>query len=110
MAHRKSPKKSEPKDSIRAKLGYTACQAHLGELIIRLSESHGLREATAWRSIRALIDEVYSGDDLDPGDRDFLLAATMPHKALLRMRIAADGDIYVPVSNPLHHDGRAGVG
>jgi hypothetical protein len=28
----------------------------------------------------------------------------MPHKALVRMRIAADGDIYVPVANPLHRD------
>jgi siderophore synthetase component len=91
-------------DVVRAKLGYTAFQAHLGELVIRLGESHGFSEAAAWRSIRGLVDEVYADGDLDPGDRDFLLAETMPHKALVRMRIAADGDIYVPVANPLHRD------
>jgi siderophore synthetase component len=89
---------------VRSKLGYTAFQAHLGELVLRLSESHGLHEPSAWRSIRALVDEVYEDGDLDPADREFLIAPTMPHKALLRMRIEADGDIYVPVANPLHDD------
>jgi len=26
----------------------------------------------------------------------------VPHKALVRMRLAGTGDIYVPVRNPLH--------
>jgi hypothetical protein len=72
--------------------------------VLRLSESHGLDEPSAWRSIRALVDEVYDDGDLDPADREFLIAPTMPHKALVRMRIEADGDIYVPVANPLHDD------
>ena len=38
--------------------GYTALQAHLGELIIRLGESHGLAEDAAWRSVRAIVDDT----------------------------------------------------
>jgi siderophore synthetase component len=104
---------------LRSKVGYTALQAHLGELVVRLVESHGLDEAAAWRRVRTVVDEVYS--DLSTGrgrrgtgevgkgaggngeDHAFFTAPTMPHKALVRMRMAAgSGDIYVPVDNPLH--------
>ena len=46
---------------LRAKIGYTAFQAHLGELVIRLGESHGLDEDAAWRTVRAVVDETYAG-------------------------------------------------
>jgi siderophore synthetase component len=94
---------------LRAKVGYTALQAHLGELVVRLVESHGLDEAAAWRRVRAVVDEVYA--DMPGSDHAFFTAPTMPHKALVRMRLAAagqqghpagDGDLYVPVDNPLH--------
>jgi D-ornithine---citrate ligase len=91
-------------DVVRAKLGYTALQAHLGEVILRLGDSHGLDEVAAWRRVRAVILAVYEGLDLDQGDRDFLLAPQMPHKALTRMRIVDSGDMYVCVPNPLHAD------
>jgi hypothetical protein len=56
---------------------------------------------------------VYDGLLADPAtaraaraDHAFLTARTMPHKALLRMRLAPEGgDIYLPVSNPLHRAG-----
>jgi D-ornithine---citrate ligase len=97
---------------LRSKVGYTAFQAHLGELVVRLVGSHGLDEAAAWRRVRAVVDEVYadlaSGANCD--DHAFFTAPTMPHKALVRMRLAAaearqgsgGGDLYVPVDNPLH--------
>jgi siderophore synthetase component len=91
-------------DVVRAKFGYTALQAHLGELILRLVHSHGLDERAAWRRVRAIVESVYDQLALDPGDRRFLLAPTMPHKALVRMRIADAGDVYVPVPNPLATD------
>ena len=98
---------------LRAKLGYTAFQAHLGELIIRLGESHGLAEDAAWRLVRAVVDETYA-EQREPGaakrggrepaeqDHAAFTAPTVPHKALVRMRLAGAGDEYLPVENPLH--------
>jgi siderophore synthetase component len=80
-------------DVFRSKIGYTAFQAHLGELVIRL----GLDEDQAWRIVRRVVDESTTGDD-----HAFFTAPTMPHKALVRMRLSGPGDIYVPVRNPLH--------
>jgi D-ornithine---citrate ligase len=91
-------------DVVRAKVAYTALQAHLGELVIRLD----LDEAEAWREIRAALDEAYEplrGGDAR-ADHAFLTAPRVPHKALVRMRLhrgsAGSGDVYVPVENPLH--------
>ncbi|MET0495140.1 MAG: IucA/IucC family protein [Actinoplanes sp.] len=87
---------------LRAKLGYTMFQAHLGELIIRLGESHGLDEDTAWRIVRAVVDETYDGSPAARADHAAFTAPSVPHKALVRMRLAGGGDEYFPVRNPLH--------
>jgi siderophore synthetase component len=87
---------------LMAKLGYTALQAHLGELIVRLAEAPGLDEDAAWRAVRAVVDETYAELPGAAADHAFLTAATMPHKALVTMRLTDDGDRYVPVPNPLH--------
>lgn len=87
---------------LRAKIGYTALQAHLGELIIRLGDTHALDEAVAWRTVRAVVDETY---EALPGARDdhaAFTAPTVPHKALVRMRLLGAGDAYLEVENPLH--------
>ncbi|MFI1991934.1 IucA/IucC family protein [Actinoplanes sp. NPDC020271] len=85
---------------MRAKLGYTAFQAHLGELVLHLD----LDERAAWRIVRDVVDETY--DNLDSpearADHAAFTAPTVPHKALVRMRLADNGDIYIPVENPLH--------
>jgi hypothetical protein len=48
-----------------------------------------------------VVDEVYDGLG-EPTDRAFFTAPTMPHKALLSMRLAPErGDVYVRVENPL---------
>ncbi|MBG0565962.1 IucA/IucC family protein [Actinoplanes aureus] len=88
-------------DLMRAKLGYTALQAHLGELVIRLEETHGLPEDHAWRIVRDIVDETYDTIGGHP-DHAYFTAPTIPHKALVRMRLAGEGDIYLPVGNPLH--------
>jgi siderophore synthetase component len=95
-------------DVMRAKLAYTALQAHLGELVIQLAGSHGLDEGAAWRSVRGILDEVYGELRRDPAvardaeaDHAFLTAPEVPHKALVRMRLVGSGDVYVPVRNPL---------
>ncbi|GID28069.1 IucA/IucC family protein [Paractinoplanes brasiliensis] len=80
-------------DTFRAKIGYTLFQAHLGELVLHLP----LDETDAWRIIRGIVDEHVTGDD-----HTAFTAPAVPHKALVRMRLAGDGDIYVPVRNPLH--------
>jgi siderophore synthetase component len=80
-------------DVFRAKIGYTAFQAHLGELILHLD----IDEAYAWRIVREVVDEAISGDD-----HAAFTAPVVPHKALVRMRLKANGDIYIPVPNPLH--------
>jgi siderophore synthetase component len=89
---------------LRAKIGYTALQAHLGEVVIRLGESHGLDEAAAWRAVRAVVDETYDAldDPIARADHAAFTAARVPHKALVRMRLAGHGDTYLPVRNPLH--------
>ena len=96
-------------DVARSKAGYTTFQAHLGELIARLTESHALDERAAWRGVRDVVDEVYDGmgrgsDASDAGDHAFTTAPEMPHKALVRMRLEGTGDIYVPVPNPLFEE------
>jgi siderophore synthetase component len=88
-------------DVMRAKVAYTALQAHLGELVIRLD----LDEGDAWREVRAALDEAYDPLMASPdarADHAFLTAPRIPHKALVRMRLAGSGDVYVPVQNPLH--------
>ncbi|BCJ49223.1 hypothetical protein Asp14428_06980 [Actinoplanes sp. NBRC 14428] len=90
-------------DVLRAKLGYTAFQAHLGELVLRLGESHGLGEDAAWRIVRSVVDETYDAlGDAGRADHAAFTAPLVPHKALVRMRLAGAGDAYVPVGNPLH--------
>lgn len=93
---------------MRAKLCYTALQAHLGELVVRLVTSHRVDETQAWRRIRHALDEAYEPLLADPAcaaqaaaDHAALTAPRVPHKALVRMRLAGAGDVYLPVSNPL---------
>jgi siderophore synthetase component len=96
-------------DVLLAKVCYTALQAHLGELVVQLVGSHGLDEPAAWRLVRARVDEAYDDLRADPAiaaaaraDHAFLTAPTVPHKALVRMRLLpGTGDIYVPVKNAL---------
>lgn len=91
-------------DVMRAKLGYTALQAHLGELVAHLAGTGQVAEAQAWRTVRRVLDEGRA----DPADHAFFTAPRVPHKALVRMRLADTGagrggaDAYVPVDNPLH--------
>jgi len=103
---------TDDEDVMRSKIGYTAIQAHLGELVLRLVQSHGLDEPTAWAAIRSIVDEVYEELATQPdltmrarADHAFLTADTVPHKALLDMRLAAvrghAGDRYIRVENPL---------
>ncbi|GIE78786.1 iron transporter [Actinoplanes philippinensis] len=87
-------------ETLRAKLGYTALQAHLGELVIRLADTHHLDEHHAWRLIRTVIDDTRD-HGLTTDDHTWLTAKTVPHKALVRMRLAGTGDLHLPVSNPL---------
>jgi D-ornithine---citrate ligase len=103
---------TDDEDVMRAKIAYTAVQAHLGEIVLRLSQSHGLDEPSAWATVRSIVDEVYDELARDPhltqqarADHAFLTADTVPHKALLAMRLDATrgrpGDRYVQVGNPL---------
>jgi D-ornithine---citrate ligase len=103
---------TDDEDVMRAKVAYTAVQAHLGELVLRLAQSHGLDEKAAWATVRSIVDEVYGElaghrelSQRARADHAFLTAETVPHKALLAMRLDAarghPGDRYVPVENPL---------
>jgi len=96
---------------MRAKVCYAALQAHLGEVVVQLVRSHGLDERSAWRAVREVLDEVYAPllEAADraivsqaAGDHAALTARYVPHKALVRMRLAGTGDVYLPVHNPLY--------
>ncbi|MDP9794546.1 siderophore synthetase component [Catenuloplanes nepalensis] len=100
---------TDDEDTMRAKIGYTALQAHLGEIVVQLTRSHALDEAAAWRRVRGVVDEVYDGLLSGPralpaaaADHAALTAPLVPHKALVRMRLAGAGDVHHPVRNPLH--------
>ncbi len=84
---------------LMAKVAYTALQAHLGEVVTVLGQP--------WSRVRAIVDEIYAelaayAPVAAKADHAFLTAPTVPHKALVRMRLAGHGDIYVPMENPLH--------
>jgi siderophore synthetase component len=87
---------------LRAKIGYTALQAHLGELVISLGATHALDEAAAWRTVRAVVDETYAALPEARADHAAFTAPVVPHKALVRMRLLGGGDAYLNVENPLH--------
>ncbi|MGH8876589.1 MAG: IucA/IucC family protein [Stackebrandtia sp.] len=85
-------------DTVRAKVAYTVFQNHLAAVIDALSRDCALPQATAWRIVADTLDTI----DMSTPDRDFYTAATVPHKALLSMRLrAGTGDVHVPVLNPL---------
>ncbi len=84
---------TDDREVMLAKVAYTAFQAHLGEIVLRL----GLDDS-AWPVVRGIVDDVLA----DHPDHAFYTAKTLPHKALTRMRLAGSGDIYVRVRNPLH--------
>ncbi|MFV2011888.1 MULTISPECIES: IucA/IucC family protein [unclassified Micromonospora] len=94
---------------MRAKLGYTALQAHLGEVVLGLVTGWGVDEAAAWRVVREVVDEVYEGlrsaGGVEAGwaadDHRAWTAPMVAHKALVRMRLSGAGDVYVPVRNPV---------
>ncbi|MFI5841260.1 IucA/IucC family protein [Catenuloplanes sp. NPDC051500] len=96
---------TDDEEAMRAKIGYTALQAHLGEIIVQLTRSHDLDEPRAWQRVRAVVDEVYDGLRTVPGaaaDHAAFTAPHVAHKALVRMRLAGAGDVHHPVRNPLH--------
>jgi siderophore synthetase component len=94
---------TEDLDTMRAKLAYTALQAHLGELVVALVDGYQVDERDAWHAVRGVLDEAARDPaTVDPSDHAFLTARLMPHKALVRMRLSNDGDLYLPVHNPLH--------
>jgi siderophore synthetase component len=109
---------TDDENVLRAKVCYTALQAHLGEIVVQLVSSHGLDEARAWTTVRCTVDETYAelADEPDlasraarsriadraRADHAFLTAPAVPHKALLRMRLSPDaGDQYLDVPNAL---------
>jgi D-ornithine---citrate ligase len=111
-------------DVLRAKVVSTSLQSHLGEVVVQLGRSHGLAEAAAWARVRAAVVGVLTGlareaaggaepetarvaaDAAD--DLRALLAPTLPHKALVSMRLHPDGgDRHVAVPNPLWAEGPA---
>ncbi|WP_051965797.1 IucA/IucC family protein [Kitasatospora mediocidica] len=77
-----------------SKVAYTTFQAHLGELVLRMA----LEPDPAWAAVREIVDDVLQGHP----DHGFFTAPTLPHKALIRMRLAGRGDVYVKVRNALH--------
>ncbi|HEX5496545.1 MAG TPA: IucA/IucC family protein [Mycobacteriales bacterium] len=102
----------------RAKFAYTVLQNHLGEIVIGLAGSHRAGEAAGWERIGAVLGRVLAGLAAEAerdGDADLardvaadtrvLRAPSLPHKALVTMRLHPDGgDRYVPVPNPLRAD------
>ncbi|MGH3774067.1 MAG: IucA/IucC family protein [Pseudonocardiaceae bacterium] len=97
---------------MRAKMLYTVLSNHLSEVLAHLVTRCGVDPHAAWRRVRAILEGLLAGLDVDPAlredvatDRAVLLAPTVPIKAFARMRLdPTGGDQYVQVRNPLHDD------
>ncbi len=95
-------------DSVTVSQGSSACRKlvaclftnHLTEIVVGVSADAGLAEAEAW----AVVGEV-SAQALAPWRSSELARSVLdqpwPVKALLRMRLGGDGDVYSNLPNPL---------
>lgn len=83
--------------TVNAKVAYTVFQNHLSAIVDALATDGTLTPDTGWQAIT----EAVANLRLPQHDRDFHTAATVPHKALLSMRLDPGHDIHVPVTNPL---------
>ncbi|WFE28468.1 IucA/IucC family protein [Solwaraspora sp. WMMD791] len=102
---------------MRAKVGYTLLQAHVGEVVRSVVDVFGVDEVAAWRVVRSVVDETYGSLRGERGcagwaveDHAAFTAPLVAHKALVRMRLAGSGDLYVPVRNPISDVGFDGGG
>lgn len=95
--HPESVITTQDPDTMRAKLAYTALQNHLPALIDALAHDNRLQSSHAWD----IIANTIANTDMPDADRAFYTAATVPHKALLTMRITGANDHYTAVPNPL---------
>lgn len=93
-----SPVNAGGLDAVRTKIGYTLFQNHLAALVTALERDCDLQAATFWSDLADLIASL----DLPEADRDTYLAATVPTKALLTMRLHPGTDITATVDNPMH--------
>lgn len=84
--------------SVRAKIGYTLFQNHLAAIATALERDCGLDAAAFWSDLADLIASL----DLPAADRDPYLAAQVPTKALLTMRLHPGTEITATVDNPMH--------
>ncbi|MGH8794183.1 MAG: IucA/IucC family protein [Stackebrandtia sp.] len=96
--HPKSVVDTDDVDVMRAKVAYTVFQNHFAAVAAELRRLDAMSPRRAWRIAADAVAEA----DVPAADRAFYTAATVPHKALLTMRLDDDGDRHVPVSNPLH--------
>ncbi|HIW64539.1 MAG TPA: hypothetical protein H9881_18960 [Candidatus Stackebrandtia excrementipullorum] len=80
------------------KVAYTVLQNHLAAIVTAMEADDLLHHATAWKIITDIVADIAIPD----ATRNFYTAPTLPHKALLHMRLMGDGDHHVPVDNPLH--------
>lgn len=93
-----SPVNAPGLEPVRAKIGYTLFQNHLAAIVTALERDCGLDAAAFWSDLADLIASL----DLPAADRDPYLAATVPTKALLTMRLHPGTEITATVDNPMH--------
>ncbi|HIV57708.1 MAG TPA: hypothetical protein H9902_07090 [Candidatus Stackebrandtia faecavium] len=85
-------------DVMRNKVIYTVFQNHLAELVHVLDAQAVLSRRDGWD----IITEVLTGTDAPSEFLAAFRAPTVPHKALLTMRLTNGNDRYVPVANPMY--------
>ncbi|MEM9555710.1 MAG: IucA/IucC family protein [Acidobacteriota bacterium] len=86
-------------ETVLKKFSYCLFQNHLAEVARILAEEYGLSEKWMWARVRSQLEA-----SLDEGslERAFLTRPTLPHKALLKMRLEGSGsDLYEELPNPM---------
>ena len=93
-----SPVRAADRRTVRFKIGYTLFQNHLAALAAALERDCALDSAAFWADLADLVASL----GLPAEDTDAYLAATVPTKALLTMRIHPGSDLTARVDNPMH--------
>ncbi|WP_438388944.1 IucA/IucC family protein [Actinopolyspora saharensis] len=99
-------------EQLHAKLGHSALQVNLAEVVRSLDEAPGIARSRSWEVVRSVLVETAErvaatgGGEHARSDLAALLAPTLPQKALATMRLLSTAeDVHRGQPNPLHRTG-----
>lgn len=95
---------SDDPDELRAKLAAAFLATVVAELVVNLGREYAIEPSTLWQIAAGIIRRTYHDMPVTArGDRNAMLSATLPCKAMTAMRLSATvlEDIWTPIANPM---------